>query len=137
MATNYRDRRFKRTNTYFKYVKRKRGLKMYEYSGIHSDLQEIKNELKKESKEDKIEKLERENFKLKNQICELLSLNKKILREIVSKHYMFAVPITKSDVRMYTSENVESFECKVVNIPLDKKVIELFNTELFNILHKY
>ena len=110
---------------------------MYEYSGIHSDLQEIKNELKKESKEDKIEKLERENFKLKNQISELLSLNKKILREIVSKHYMFAVPITKSDVRMYTSENVESFECKVVNIPLDKKVIELFNTELFNILHKY
>ena len=110
---------------------------MYQYSGIHSDLQEIKNEIKKGSKEDKIEKLERENFKLKMQVSDLMNVNRKILREIISKHYMFAVPITKADVRMYTNEDIESFECKVVNIPLDKKVIEMFNVELFNIINKY
>lgn len=110
---------------------------MYQYSGIHSDLQEIKNEIKKENKENKIQELKRENYNLKMQVGDLLSLNKKILREIISKHYMFAVPVTKADVKMYTSEDVESFECKVVNIPLDKIVIEKFDRELLDIKYKY
>ena len=50
---------------------------------------------------------------------------------------MFAVPVTKADLRMYTNEDIESFECKVVNIPLDKIVIEKFDRELLDIKYKY
>lgn len=94
------------------------------------------NLLDKDNTNEDVEKLEEENYKLKSQLNDLYSLNKKILKEIISKHYMFAVPVTKTYVEMFTSTDLPNYETKIVNIPLDEAVIEMFKRELFNIFEE-
>ena len=110
---------------------------MYEHTGIHDDLMQIKRKLKIndiDNKAGEIEDLKEENYKLKIKLNDLYSLNKKILREIASKHYKFTVPVTRNYAEFYANTDLPNYEMQYVTIPLDEAVIEMFKSELFNIL---
>ena len=110
---------------------------MYEQTGIHSDLQQIKNELIKDNHCKEIEDLKYKNHKLNCIIGDLIRLNKDILHEIISKHYMYALPVTEVELKPYTSKTFESNFLEIVNIPLNDIVINNFNIQLNQILSKY
>lgn len=112
---------------------------MYETSGIHSDLMEIKNSINQTHIEDteNVISLKKQIYKCENIINDLLSLNKKILSEIVSKNNSYALPISNVDAKWYTNKELPSDFLEVVHIPLNKIIVDKFNSELKIIERKY
>jgi len=107
---------------------------MYEYSGIHYDLMQIKEELQKESKNQRIKRIKAENKELKKQIDYLYKLNNEILEEIIKKDYTFAVSVTKPYAEWYGGEELPNYELQVVHIPLNKAIIDEFYRKNNNFL---
>ena len=84
------------------YVDRKNGTSLFyaviDYKNFLNDTVEIIEEKEGIDKE--------ENYKLKIELNDLYSLNKKILREIASKHYKFTVPVTRNYVEIIEEQEV-------------------------------
>jgi len=86
--------------------------------------------------EEKLNKLMHENFDLRNDLQYFYSEMRTLYRCILSNNYQIPIILDEPTIKMYTNENIASDFTRVINIPIDEKLVYKLQ-ETLNKYEKY